>query len=368
MRILAGLAVMAVLFAAGFFTGRWWQGQGSELAEQAVALPPVTPTQAPKSLAIDRAAAAHQKFADTLRSRNWDQLVDLLEEARTTGQTAQYETLYEGMRAVAADLVAAEAPAEAATLLARFAALNPQDYEIRFQLADAWLDAEEPAAALNPILEILAAPLTVDVAERAAEQRELIAARERERLMAAGDVQGLVALQERLLEAEPASEAQRLALAAAQIEAGALDAAEETLTLAAGYDPEALAKLKERLDAERSELVIDRSGRELFATVSALEQRFRLLVDTGATQSALVADALLRVAAERTGERRSVLTAAGPMIAEVYRIPELQVAGRRFIDLEVLELPSAPVDADGLLGLDVLAQLGEVGLLPIGSH
>lgn len=363
MRILAGLGVVAVLFAAGFLTGRWWQEQSGAVAEQRVALPPAPQGSVPQDLTIDRAARAHREFGAALAGRDWSRLVTLLEEARSSGQSTQYEALYEGMRAVAQDLVAAEAAAEAAALLSTYSELNPQDYDVRFQLADAWLAAGEPGLALEPILEVLAAPLTVEVAERAAQVRDQLAGIERSRLEAAGDLAGLVALQERLLAAEPGSEEQRLALAAAQLEAGALDAAEETLELVSGYDPSAVADLEEQLAAQRSQLTIERSGREMFAVAAARDEPLRLLIDTGATQSALDTAALTRIAAEVTGELRSVLTAAGPIEAAVYRVPELRLAGRRFTDVEVLELPASPTDADGLLGLDLLAQLGEVGLL-----
>lgn len=366
MRILAGVGVVIALFAGGFVTGRWWAA--AELATTAEPLPmsAAEPVAGPPGadLRLDRAAALVPEFGRAVERRDWPGLVRLVETARVEGRPAEFQTLYTAMRALARELVAADAPVEAITLLRAFSELNPQDHDVRFELAGASLAAGEYAAALTPLLEILAAPLTTEVAERAAEELDRIVALEAARLSLDGNAEALIALYQALVVAEPTREAHQAALVLAQLEAGDVDSAESTLASIPGFElaTEELDALAQRVRGERSELRLERGQGELYATVSGGAETVRLLVDTGASQTALSPAALARLTARRTDEVRRVLTANGPIEARVFEVPELELAGRTFSAVPVLELLSVPVAADGLLGLDLLQQIGEVAI------
>ncbi|MEM1432860.1 MAG: retropepsin-like aspartic protease [Pseudomonadota bacterium] len=366
MRILAGLAVVIALFGTGFGVGQWWALERAATASEPVALKPdAAAAVADDASVISSAGRALPAFAAALEARDWDAMVRLVEHARLEGRDAEFAALYPALRAVAADLVAAEAPEEAAQLLATFTALNPADAEARFALADAWLAADAPAQALTPVLEILSAPLTQDIALQAAEYRDRLVALERERLALDGDTAGLIALYERLRAAEPTNEMHQVGLARAQLEAGELTAADATLRSIVGFeaDTDTLDSLRDDIEARGSELRIDRQGNELYTAAAGAGRELKLLVDTGASQTALSSEALAALDARRTGEIRRVLTAAGEIEAAVFEVAELELAGRAFAPVEVLELTALPRDADGLLGLDLLKEVGDLSVL-----
>ena len=351
---------------AGFGAGQWWAQQRIATASEPVALKPdVRAATGSDGSAISSAGRQVPALAAALQARDWDAMVRLVERARLEGRDEEFAVLYPALRAVAEDLVAAEAAREAAELLSTFTALNPADAEARFALADAWLAADEPAQALAPVLEILSAPLTQEIAQRAAAYRDRLVDLERERLMLAQDADGLVALYEQLQAAEPTNEMHQVGLAQAQLDAGQLAAAEATLRSIAGFeaDAETLAQLRQELEARSSELKLDRQGDELYAAVAGGGRELRLPVDTGASQTALSPATLAVLDARRTGEIRRVLTAAGEIEAAVFEVAELELAGRAFAAVEVLELASLPRGADGLLGLDLLQQVGDLSVL-----
>ncbi|MEM6708372.1 MAG: retropepsin-like aspartic protease [Pseudomonadota bacterium] len=373
MRILAGLVVAIALLALGFVGGRWWNQEAAATNRVALAAPAEGARGAQtlaSTSAIDQAARLVPAFAAAVSERDWPTVVDLLEAARLENRGADFDALYAGMRALARELVAADAAADAGLLLEAYLQLNPQDYELRFQLAESWLAAGDPQRALKPILEVLAAPLTAELAERAALERDRIVALAAEQIDDRSEPDDLVALHEALLEAEPANEGHRLRLAAAQLEAGSIDAAAATLETVARFsvDADEYAALQEAIRLQRSQLQLERGDRELMASAASVGEGLRMLVDTGATQTALSSDALARIGAQPTGESRRVLTAGGTVVADVYLVAELELGGRRFEDVPVLELSSLPERTDGLLGLDLLQRLGAIGALPGGAE
>jgi clan AA aspartic protease (TIGR02281 family) len=90
--------------------------------------------------------------------------------------------------------------------------------------------------------------------------------------------------------------------------------------------------------------------------VSAAGQPLRLLVDTGASTSAISRAAASALSSVSTQQSVQVRTAAGTISAEVHRVTDVRVGELRLPYLDVLVLEQPPPGADGLLGMDVLAR------------
>jgi len=94
------------------------------------------------------------------------------------------------------------------------------------------------------------------------------------------------------------------------------------------------------------------------------ERPLRLLVDTGATVTGIAADVLDRLGAERLDRGARVGTASGTVLMPTYRLRSLKIGDLEVGEMVVLGLPTAPADADGLLGMDVLDQLPKLVGMP----
>jgi len=68
---------------------------------------------------------------------------------------------------------------------------------------------------------------------------------------------------------------------------------------------------------------------------------------------------LRALGAQRQNDKVRVQTANGIVTANVFVVPELEVQGRRYANLRVLELPVDITGLDGLLGLDVIREVNE---------
>ncbi len=89
-----------------------------------------------------------------------------------------------------------------------------------------------------------------------------------------------------------------------------------------------------------------------------------MVIDTGASMTAIHVDRLRAVGAQDLGESRRVLTANGATVMPVYRVFDVQVGPVFLPRLDVLGMRSAPRDSDGLLGMDLIQQLPS---LPTGT-
>ena len=119
-----------------------------------------------------------------------------------------------------------------------------------------------------------------------------------------------------------------------------------------------LDELRVRIDnAEQGRQFQRENGRMLSTATTPAGLQFKLLVDTGANVTSLSIDALRAMAATRLQEQAMIRTASGVVSTGVYQVDELQVQGRTFKQLRVIELPAELPGLDGLLGLDLLEQL-----------
>lgn len=173
----------------------------------------------------------------------------------------------------------------------------------------------------------------------------------------AGDWHGLEMYAQQLSDRDPHSDRLRLLIARAQIELDELEAARATLDNTGTLDvtPGELDALSEQLLARAEPpATFERSGEALAAQAAIDGVSFRLLVDTGASVTALSTQLLQRVNAQPLNRTTRVLTAAGAIQAELYRVPELVVQGQTFLNHRVLALEDAPSSWDGLLGMDII--------------
>jgi len=173
----------------------------------------------------------------------------------------------------------------------------------------------------------------------------------------AGDWHGLEMYAQQLSDRNPHSDRLRLLIARAQIELGEAEAARATLdnTGTQDIDPSEFDELSQRLQTSASpEPVFERDGEALVAKGVINGRGFNLLVDTGASITALSSELLRQVNAQPLNQSTTVLTAAGEIRAELYEVGELVVQGRRFQNHRVLSLGNSQVRWDGLLGMDII--------------
>ncbi|MEM7078103.1 MAG: aspartyl protease family protein [Pseudomonadota bacterium] len=158
----------------------------------------------------------------------------------------------------------------------------------------------------------------------------------------------------------PPSDQFRLQLAKALIGAGDTPAAQQILreTGTADITAQARDEVEAMLNARTATLDFDNRGDRILADVrSAAGLQMTLLVDSGATITALSRDALRRAGARRAGRSVRLQTAGGVVEADVYTVDELWVQGRSLREVTVVELPVELAGLDGLLGTDLLRRL-----------
>ena len=165
---------------------------------------------------------------------------------------------------------------------------------------------------------------------------------------------------ETLLLQDPNNDRIRLRLADVQAQAGNLNAALDTLdgTGTEGVSQQEIDELRDVLLRTDIEPIRFRDeGGALVARATLNATNIELLVDTGASKTALATSTLRRLGAYRLGDTAQVETASGRITAQLYRVPELVVENARFRDLTVLALDNPPARWDGLLGMDLLREM-----------
>lgn len=367
MRTWQWLLLCIVLFVSGLVLGKRWGD-----APAAVLVEPAPPAQvAPRAPVDDDVLRVDVPgFAEAVAARDWDALIELLESASFENRDADHAALYRGMRTVAADLVAADAVDDAKALLGGFATLNPQDHDVRFELAQALQSHGRYAEALPPVFEILDAPLTFEARELAERLRDELIAAEVEVLEAQAAAanepasESLIQLYEQLSAREPINDAHRAALVSVLLADGQVDAASQTLDAMAGYGVSAddIDALEAQVALQRSKPELQSRAGSLYASVVADGAQLNLLLDTGATQTALTPAALTQISARPTNRSIRVRTAGGVVVAPMFEVAQFEFAGSRFEQLQVIALNELPGNVDGLLGMDVLNQVGELAL------
>jgi clan AA aspartic protease (TIGR02281 family) len=350
---MAAAIALALAFGAGF-----WLGRGQPMGQER---PSVATTRAVPVLADSCEGCSP---ATTLvQARDWaalDAWTVANARAIRAGALAdeRAKLLPELGRAAATG-----ARREAGRWLESYLELVPADADAALLLADLYAAAGMPRRAL-PWLFAVSAVADETVAAVLARRIDRLV-EDHARTLAERDAQGeVLTFYEELSLVQPHDDRYRVGAVRALLALGELDRAERLLaeTGNAGVEEATLEGLRDELEFARTGLPIARRGALLVAEVLVNGRPVTMMVDTGATHSALTTDRLRRVGARREGPRVRVQTAGGVIEAPRYVLDHLGVAGRVFQGFEVLALDELPPGVDGLLGVDVLDRIVWVGL------
>jgi predicted aspartyl protease len=237
---------------------------------------------------------------------------------------------------------------------------QPADNGALFLLSDLQQMGGMREAALETLFKILDYPADENVAARARRQADQIITVTDAQLRNRGALAEREAFWRHISQRLPSSDRYRYEWAASLARLQRWQEARRVLQETGTSDiaQATLDELRVRIDNAEQGLQFQRDGSRMLASaVAASGVELTLLVDTGANVTSLSSRALRAVAALRLEEQARIRTAAGVVSTGVYEVAELQVQGRSFKRLRVVELPAELPGLDGLLGLDVLHQL-----------
>ena len=147
------------------------------------------------------------------------------------------------------------------------------------------------------------------------------------------------------------------------MQSGDLTAAERILaqTGTHGITSIELNELKDKLEQRSGTLAVQRRGGALLADIQAGtvhgESPLTMVVDTGATLTAISLTKLRELGATRTSFTVEAQTAHGRVTLPIYQLQSLVVGPLTLTDVKVAALTETLSTADGLLGLDIIDQL-----------
>ncbi len=253
---------------------------------------------------------------------------------------------------------------EAAELLARYADARADAAPVVFQLVEYYRQLDRSDEAIEPLLALLAYPPSDAAAREGRRQLDEIIYQLHQHILDDSGPEALVTFYESLSAREPSYDGHRAGLVLALLAAGELErAARELRTVGYnGVSIEQLEDLERAVSLASAGGVLERRGGSIFAGVDIDGLPFELIVDTGATRTALAPDVLDRVGAVDLGRRLSVQTANGVVDAPAFEVIDVRVGAVAVDRLTVLQLDGLPHGIDGLLGMDVLTQLDELVL------
>lgn len=219
-------------------------------------------------------------------------------------------------------------------------------------------------SAINYLLEILDYPDDLDLVEPTSARLELLIAAFVQRQVEGHQTAAVVELYRDLVQRFPANDRYRFELARWMTVKGDFDGADYIAgTIGHGVDDSRVEALQRQIDA-RSPLPLREaeklpfpalvSEHRIVAQVSMGGRELSLLVDTGATITAINESVLARIDAAKELRTLTIATAAGPTQADVYLVNTVAVGQLRMGELRVIGLRAELDDVDGLLGMDVL--------------
>lgn len=294
---------------------------------------------------------------------DWLERLDELDRVYRAGDHAAAARLQQRLLRALLDQARDGEVAAARRRLADYLARNPHDSDAHLLASDLLQMQGRPREAMNPLFDLLAFASDPDVIAEARERLELIVTVQETQLSNSGDVGALVRLFEELTLRDPGYDGHRLRLAHWLLRAGRFDQAEAVLaeTGSTGVDPEAREELLGRLELARTGLPLERRGNTLHVNASLGGRPLRMLVDTGASTTAITRERVRDVGAIPTGQRVRVRTASGVVESEVHRVDGLSVGGVELDSLNVLVLDGPlPQGVDGLLGMDVIDRFSDL--------
>lgn len=346
-------AVLATAVVFGAFALGYWMGASRPLpvVEEPQSTVLVQPTPAP--------APQVDTFQQYLDAREWFNLVTWLEELRRGDDRALFRAAHSRFLKTAEDLAAAGEQRRALDMLRNYVDFNPQDNAALFLLADLYQMNGEVDLALEPLFKILDFPRTERIRRQARKRLELLVNATVQRLINSDDIISLVGFYEQMSAREPSYDGHRLEWARWLAHSGDSQAANRVLREvgSVGVTTDEIRALERELELADSGLELIRHGNALHVEINVSGQRLVMLVDTGATMTGIRRGRLATLGARSLGRTLRVLTAAGPLDVDVYRVREFVVGSIEHASLDVLALDNLPQNVDGLLGMDVIKDL-----------
>ena len=240
---------------------------------------------------------------------------------------------------------------------------DPNNSRLRFLLADLLDQTQQPSAAIQQLLTIRALSLNSAELQRARLQIDAIADRADQRYQASRQTQAALSFFQDLIVKEPNYDRHRLLLSQWLLRSGDLATAERLLreTGLNGVSQAELDSALAEIRTRQQTLPIERRNGAMFADVTVRTPRgdhtLNLLLDTGATLTAISIFKLREIEAVRTDYSIKAQTANGIVELPVYRLDRLEAGPVTLSDVAVAGLLEPGINSDGLLGLDVLDQL-----------
>ena len=346
-------AVLAAAVVFGAFALGYWMGASR----------PLPVVEEPQSAVVAQPTPAPARKIDTfqqyLDAREWFNLVTWLEELRRGDDRALFRAAYSRLLKTAEDLAAAGEQQHALDMLRNYVDFNPQDNAALFLLADLYQMNGEVDLALEPLFKILDFPRTERIRRQARKRLELLINATVQRLINSDDITSLVRFYEQMAAREPSYDKHRLEWARWLANSGDLQAANSVLREvgSVGVTTDEIRTLERELELADSGLELMRHGNALHVEINVSGRRLVMLVDTGATMTGIGRASLATLGARSLGRTLRVLTTAGPLDVDVYRVREFVVGSVEHESLDVLALDNLPQNVDGLLGMDVIKDL-----------
>ena len=354
-----GFAYFFILLAGVLVYGvGYWHG-ASYAADLSSPLPAV---QSPPVSDLSRRAGSHGEtpvmpgFQELLGSGAWFKLERWLDANQASLSLAHGQAL----RATLSERLNKYDALAMRRILRAYLAAQPDDIPVLFLLSDLQQMSGLPEAALETLFTIMDYSGGPDIENQARRGADQIVGVIDNRLKARGALAELEAFRRHVSQRLPSSDmyrlqwARALALSKQFVEARRV-LAETGVSDVAQADIDALLQ---RIEFAEQGVEFTRRGDHLLATAyTGAGADLTLLVDTGASITSLTRNALRGMAAHRLPETARIRTANGVAEASVYRVELLEIQGRRFEHVRVLELPAELPGLDGLLGLDLVNQI-----------
>ena len=240
---------------------------------------------------------------------------------------------------------------------------TPVNFDLRFLLASLYDQTHQFDEAISELLTIRSLSLDDEDLSRARREIDQIARSADQRFSSRRVSNEAIAFFERQTVREPSYDLHRYLLAKWLLSSGATSSAERLikelgLTGITNHEREAL---QQKLTQLRSTLPIRREGRAMYTDVEITTPTgtttLTLLVDTGATLTAISQLQLRELGATRTRHRVQAETANGVVDVAVYELQSISAGPLTLDHFLVGALAHLPDRVDGLLGLDFLDQL-----------
>ncbi|MCZ6617743.1 MAG: tetratricopeptide repeat protein, partial [Gammaproteobacteria bacterium] len=345
--------VLAAIVLSGTFVLGYWLGVSRQT--------PVTAEPQPSELAQPVPAPAQplDTFQQYVDAGDWFGLITWLDELRGDDDAGLFPAARTRLLKTAEGFAAAGKQTSALGILRTYVDFNPQDNDAQFLLSDLYQTNGEVDLALEPLFEILEFPTSEDIRERARKRLELLIGAKVQRLGNSDDLAALVGFYERLSAREPSYDRHRLGWARWLARSGDLEAAKGVLKEvgSVGVTADEVTALERELELADSGLELIRNGNSLHVEINISGRRLVMLVDTGATVTGIRRGKLAMLGAAPLGRTLRVLTAAGPLDLDIYRVREFVVGNVERESLDVLALENLPKNVDGLLGMDIIKDL-----------